>query len=258
MKNLKEYIVNENNFFKNLGVGKTKLIKDFCDKYTRYGYIINKDDTINATIVDLREYPETELPWYIQFNKVHRMSVEGSKLETLRGCPIESLDFFDCRNCKELKTLEGGPQKCYGTYYCKKCPKLTNLIGAPQECLVFDCSECENLESLKGGPKKFEKNREAEFKCVGCTKLTSLKGGPIYSNEFLVYNCSGCTSLESIKGLPKKLKILMLSGCKKLKTYDSAPKLMSHVEIYQSGLTKQDVYNAYDNMELHRVWDYDY
>lgn len=61
MKNLKDYILNENNFFKNLGVGKVQLIKDFCDKYTKYGYTINKDETINATIVDLRGYPETEL-----------------------------------------------------------------------------------------------------------------------------------------------------------------------------------------------------
>ena len=254
MKNLREYIVNENNFFRNLGIGKIQLIKEFCDKYTKYGYNINKDDTINAIIVDLREYPETELPWYIQFNIVSRMSVQGSKLKTLRGCPIESTDFFDCRGCKDLETLEGGPQIVKGSYYCKDCPKLTNLKGAPQVCLMFDCSGCENLTSLKGGPKKFEKNIEAEFKCKDCPKLTSLKGGPSNSNEFLVYNCSECTSLESIKGLPPKLKTLILSGCKKLKKFDSAPKIESHIEIYQSGLTRSDVYNAYDNIEIHRVW----
>jgi hypothetical protein len=253
MKNLKEYILTENNFFKNLGIGRKALIKDFCEKYTKFGYTINSDETIDATVVNLREYPETEIPEYIQFNKVMRMSVASSKLKTLRGCPKECTDFFDCSYCEDLETLKGGPQKC-GDYRCKNCPKLTNLMGSPQECLEFDCSACENLESLKGGPKKFEKNIEAEFKCMGCTSLTSLKGGPNRSNEYLVYNCSGCASLTSIKGLPPKLKILNLTGCKKLKTYDSSPKLMSHVEIFGSGLTKQDVYDAYDNIEIHRVW----
>ena len=253
MKNLKEYILTENNFFKNLGIGKIQLIKEFCDKYTKYGYNINSDETIDATIVDLREYPETELPWYIQFNEVTRMSIGGSKLKTLRGCPKECTDFFECSCCEDLETLKGGPQKCRD-YRCKRCPKLTNLIGAPKECLTFDCSYCENLTSLRGGPKKFDKDKEAEFRCVYCTSLTSLKGGPSNSNEFLLYDCSGCTSLTSIKGLPPKLKTLILTGCEKLKTYDSSPKLMSHVEIYQSGLTKQDVYKAYDNIQVHRVW----
>lgn len=101
MKELKEYIVNENNFFKNLGVGQKTLIKKWIEENCKLvldaSYTINDDMTIDvdgSIIID--EYDKKELPDYIQFNKVRtRFSISSDKLESLRGCPIVC-DYFSC------------------------------------------------------------------------------------------------------------------------------------------------------------------
>ena len=80
MKNLKDYIVNENNFFKNLGIGQEarikKWVKENCILRGRIGrsveYTINSDmtiDFIDGRVVIL-DYNEKELPEYIQFGKI--------------------------------------------------------------------------------------------------------------------------------------------------------------------------------------------
>jgi hypothetical protein len=66
MKQLKDYIVNENNFFKNLGIGKEALIKKWLDEHKITNYKINDDLTIDVNRnVYLIEYREEYLPDYI-------------------------------------------------------------------------------------------------------------------------------------------------------------------------------------------------
>jgi hypothetical protein len=66
MKTLKNYIVNENNFFKNLGIGERVKIEKWLDEFFIENYTINPDLTIDVKEdVDLRKYEEKQLPDYI-------------------------------------------------------------------------------------------------------------------------------------------------------------------------------------------------
>ena len=178
MKNLKEYIVNENNFFKNLGIGQEVLIKKWLDKYKITNYTINKDLTINVyeVVCIILDKHDEYLPEYIQFNNVDcDFCIAGENLKSLRGCPknISYTGGFSCSGCPELTSLEGCPDNV-DWFSCSYCKKLKNLKGAPSYVRgVFDCSECESLTSLKGCPEYVE-----NFKCDGCKSLKSLKGCP--------------------------------------------------------------------------------
>lgn len=149
MKNLKEYIVNENNFFKNLGIGKVPLIKKWLDEHKITNYTINDDLTIDVNGgVDLREYEEKQLPDYIQFRKVTK--------------------YFYIGYCPKLESLEGCPEEVGGSFYCYDCPKLKSLEGCPKEVGIdFSCSGCPKLESLENSPKKVGWS----FYCYNCGKL---------------------------------------------------------------------------------------
>jgi hypothetical protein len=71
MKNLREYILNENNFFKNLGIGQVGLIRKWLDEHDVKNYTINNDFTIDVNGgLFIYKYEETQLPDYIKFNKV--------------------------------------------------------------------------------------------------------------------------------------------------------------------------------------------
>jgi hypothetical protein len=48
MKQLKEYILTENNFFKNLGIGQVTRIKKWLDNHDVKNYEINEDLTIDV------------------------------------------------------------------------------------------------------------------------------------------------------------------------------------------------------------------
>jgi hypothetical protein len=99
MKNLKEYIVNENNFFKNLGVGQVAQIKKWLEEHNITKYSINDDYTIDVKgDVVLDGYPEKELPDYIQFNYVdgHISINKCKKLVSLKGFPKEMWGSFEC------------------------------------------------------------------------------------------------------------------------------------------------------------------
>jgi hypothetical protein len=105
MKNLKDYILNENNFFKNLGVGQESLIRKWLDKYNIKDYTINDDFTIDVKYLDLSCYKEESLPEYIQFGKVIMCDVSNSNLKTLKGLPQEYVVYFYCNYCEELTSL---------------------------------------------------------------------------------------------------------------------------------------------------------
>lgn len=107
MKELKEYIITENNFFKNLGIGLQPQIKEWLDKNGIVNYTINKDLTIDVFCVILKNYPEEELPDYIRFNKVFSME--------LHNCPRlksivfpNSLNNFIVINCPKFAKIEKG------------------------------------------------------------------------------------------------------------------------------------------------------
>lgn len=71
MKNLKDYILNENNFFKNLGIGIKVQIEKWLNEYHIRNYTINDDLTIDVKgDVFLSSYKEEQLPEYIQFGYV--------------------------------------------------------------------------------------------------------------------------------------------------------------------------------------------
>ena len=145
------------------------LIEHWLKKYNIKNYKINKDNTIDVRgDVDLSQYPEKEFPKYIQFRNVaDRFSVTDSKLNTLKGCPKEVVNFY-CYNCNSLISLEGAPEIVEGEFDCSNCNSLTSLKGAPKKVgRGFYCIGCSNLTSLKGAPKEVE----WYFYCVCCEKL---------------------------------------------------------------------------------------
>lgn len=179
MKNLKEYIVTENNFFKNLGIGIKVQIEKWLQKQYVENYTINDDDlTIDVDgKVDLSFYEKEQLPDFIQFGKVNGdfTLYYSTMLLSLKGCPKEVDGDFTCTNCKKLKSLEGCPQKVGKNFYCNMCTNLNSLKGCPEEVgESFYCDECKNLKSLKGGPQKVGK----DFDCGYCKNLKSLEGCP--------------------------------------------------------------------------------
>ncbi len=176
MKTLKEYILNENNFFKNLGIGQVALIKKWLDKYCKiYGeYTINGDCEIDIKgSIEVELQKETKFPDYIQFNYVSGyFMLTGKKLTTLNGCPREVNSYFDCIGACNLVSLEGSPQKVGGSFYCNNCTMLKTLKGCPKEIgNSFNCSQCSSLTSLEGGPQKVD----GSYRCDRCGKNFTTK-----------------------------------------------------------------------------------
>jgi hypothetical protein len=218
MKTLKEYIVTENNFFKNLGIGQEALIKKWveenCILRGRIGssveYTINSDMTID--FIDGRifilDYNEKELPEYIQFRNVGGFCIRGKNLETLRGCPKECKE-FNCSGCSKLKTLEFCPEECE-IFSCNECSKLKDLKFAPKKCEIFCCNECNDLKSLDGCPQVWSLLGKTKVSCNRCNNLNSLKGVPKSIHEF---DCSECPKLMSLEYCPKDVTLLRCSKC---------------------------------------------
>ena len=204
MKTLKEGFLR-----KNIGLGKDELIKKWLDEHKITNYIINKDLTIDVNgAVVLDEYPDEELPKYIQFNYVKQcFNIQiCEKLKTLRGCPIKCGETFRCGFCQDLESLEYAPKECK-RFECQGCSSLETLEGAPEECVEFTCYYCHGLTSLKGAPKKC-----GSFYGSDCKNLTSLEGAPEECEE--EFTCAFCGKLESLKGAPKKCKEFHCMGCK--------------------------------------------
>ena len=73
MKNLKDYILNENNFFKNLGVGQVALIRKWIEENCdiKGNYTINDDMEIDVDgEVSIKGENIENFPDYIQFGDV--------------------------------------------------------------------------------------------------------------------------------------------------------------------------------------------
>ena len=162
MKNLREYI-NENNFFKNLGVGQVALIKKWIEENCeiRGSYTINNNMEIDVEgSVSIQDKNLENFPEYIQFGKVKdRFSVCGepsgknttmAPINTLRGCPY-SCKTFICEFLS-IKSLEYCPQSVMNDFICSRNHYLESLEGAPKQVSSFNCSFSPMLKSLKGGP----------------------------------------------------------------------------------------------------------
>lgn len=221
MKELKEYIITENNFFKNLGIGQEKLIKDWLEKYCEMKgkYTINPDMTIDAVLeVKILNYPEKEFPEYIQFGKVPIFEINrATQLISLRGCP-KQCDLFQVRYCTSLETLEHCPKVCMN-FSCEGCKKLKSLENSPVVERDFCCSGCDSLKNLEGvkfnsmiNPRIFELN------CNRCEGLETLEGCP---KVLLTLSCNSCTNLKSLKGAPQRIiHRIDCRGCKQLDTLE--------------------------------------
>ena len=152
MSPLKEYILTENNFFKNLGVGMITRIEKWLKENYIENYTINTNDDFTIDVkgdVDLHRYGERELPEYIQFGKIKGdfNIYSSSDLISLRGCPREVSGDFSCSECYSLKSLVGGPQIVNGSFYCSCCHDLISLEGAPKTVGEnFKCMYCDSLE----------------------------------------------------------------------------------------------------------------
>jgi hypothetical protein len=158
MKTLKDYIVNENNFFKNLGIGQVKFIKEWLDERNIKKYKINDDltiDVIGEVYIYGNQLEDGKLPDYIQFGKVDGAfgifdsGLSGHYIHSLRGCPKLVKGRFNIR-AKYLRTLEGCPEKVIGEFNCSFCNDLTSLEGCPKEVSGdFVCYRGKHNFSLK-------------------------------------------------------------------------------------------------------------
>lgn len=143
MDPLKDYIVNENNFFKNLGVGQEAQIKKWLDSHGMNNYKINSDMTIDIKDVYFNNPNEVDvIPDYIQFRKITRhCDLSFTRIKKISGMP-EYCGKFWCTNCNELTSLEGCPKRV-GDFECQNCKFLKSLKGCPKEVAgLFSCYDC--------------------------------------------------------------------------------------------------------------------
>lgn len=191
MKTLKE------DFFDNLGIGEESQIRDWLTKYRVRHYKINDDLTIDANLIELTNFNETELPDYIQFNNVNVFNARWTYLKNCKGFPKSCLT-FDASN-SDLESLEGCPQEVKHSFDLENCTKLESLKGCPEKILGDFCCKYTKIKNLKGGPNYIG----GHFYLIGNEQLESLEGGPkeVWGNFILNNN----NRLKSLKGLPKKV-----------------------------------------------------
>ena len=120
-----------NNFFKNLGIGKVELIKNWLSEQGITNYELDEECRILAN--DVKIMVDGNLPEYINFKQVYKFTLCGTKNTiSLRGCP-EIVGDFNCSNCPNLKTLKGCPRIVYRNF-------------------VVENNDIENLKSIKKYP----------------------------------------------------------------------------------------------------------
>lgn len=130
MKNLKDYILTENNFFKNLGIGEKVQIEKWLKEHNVKNFTINDDLTIDVN-GDL--FIEEDLPYFINFNKVYSdCTVWHSYVTTLRGAPKYVDGNFICRSTA-VETLEYCPIEIGGSFEVIYNKKLKNIDNLPQK-----------------------------------------------------------------------------------------------------------------------------
>lgn len=130
MKNLKDYILTENNFFKNLGIGEKVQIEKWLKEHNVKNFTINDDLTIDVN-GDL--FIEDDLPDFINFNKVYAdCTVWHTNVTTLRGVPKYVDGYFTCRRTS-IESLEGCPIEIGNEFEVTYNKKLKNIDNLPQK-----------------------------------------------------------------------------------------------------------------------------
>ena len=124
MKLVKEHInekfTEEGDPINDMGIGTKFLIKKWIDKINKdypfplkriSKYRINKDGTISVYKKTNIDVSFGNFPDYIKFKYASsNFYVGNSTLTTLRGCPEEVVETFNCCNL-DLKSLEYSPKK---------------------------------------------------------------------------------------------------------------------------------------------------
>ena len=141
---LREYIINEDNFFRNLGIGQESQIEKWLKKYGVDNYKLVKDNKTGGYTIDVIDQDNeadvvlrnvNEIPDYIQFGNIQgSFELDNCGVKSLKGCPISVYDYF--------KVID--------------CPKITSLEGCPENVTNIQIVGNANLKSLKGCPKNAE------------------------------------------------------------------------------------------------------
>jgi len=120
------------NKLSNLGVGKSKLIKDWLNDHYIINYIINDDMTIDVNgDVQLLQTTIIKFPDYIQFRKIEGcFDLESTQLQELRGCPIYVKGYFDIRK-NNLDSFKFSPKYVGGSFICDQNWGLEEIDGLP-------------------------------------------------------------------------------------------------------------------------------
>lgn len=130
MKQLKDYIITENNFFKNLGIGEKVQIEKWLKEHNVKNFTINDDLTIDVND-DL--FIEEDLPDFINFNRVYAdCTFWYSPITTLRGAPKYVSGNFECHRTS-IETLEYCPIEIGGSFEVVDNKKLKNIDNLPQK-----------------------------------------------------------------------------------------------------------------------------
>ena len=158
----------------------SRNILDFGPGDPKGKYTINDDMTITCNHqIYFMDYPEEQLPDYIQFNEVKSFIVE---------------------DCLKLKSLRGFPKSCSYKMSITGCHQLETLEGDTTYCANFYIENCSKLKNLKGAPEVSNSTFNGRFWVQNCSGLTSLEGAP---KECVELRVDTCPSLKNLKGIPK-------------------------------------------------------
>ena len=122
-EHINEKFTNDSDPIKDMGIGKKELIRRWLNKMYITNYQLTKDLEIDVNDeVDLSDKNLTNLPEYIQFNKIKGLfRISRNSLTSLRGCPVYVNGLFDCADNK-LTSLEYAPKEIHVTLFCSGNP----------------------------------------------------------------------------------------------------------------------------------------
>lgn len=130
MKNLKEYILTENNFFKNLGIGTRPQLEKWLKDNKIMDYEIN-DDTLEANLkVQSDVYLTEPLPEYVRLTNINKLIITSD----------DATEIF--------KSL---PQGLTSHTIVVKDSVIKNFENLQNKCLYLIVDNCD-IKSLKGLP----------------------------------------------------------------------------------------------------------
>ena len=161
---------------------------------------IPDDDEVNLTdVIDRFDLDKTQIP--IKFGRIkggityRGDMLEGEKLTSLEGCPIECGYFFF--SGAKITDLKGSPKYVNGPFTVVSTETLKSLEGGPIEVEAdYECLAT-GITSLEGSPKIINRH----FNC-NYTKIKDFKGGPeVVMGGLFAGNCE----LTSLEGLPKEI-----------------------------------------------------